>query len=299
MKVRMAQSGVVSNSVMAFIKTSRRAADTDSANEQPNDAENSDMDIFDNNSEASDASDVSTVKGSKSINIKSGLVTEEGLQPSDPPSGPPADEAPGNPTPEAPAVPDETNTLESPRVDAGGATGDAAVSETDAEEDTEGDKDYDSSATFYSDDEYSSYLSLSSGGSEGTGSAGSLSTSNGSLDTSLSSAESTSDCDDDDDDENTSGCESHGHDSWDDSSSADMSGDDETGSCYSSHDGSEYNSSQGSENDSDGSGISYSSSSDAGSSSSSEGATSLVWESVSDGSSYTAYSSECGSDVLG
>ena len=71
-KVRMAQSGVVPNAVMTFIKTSRRQTAEEDAN--------SDMDIFgDNQSTQSDqsvASDVSSVRGPKKINIKSGLVEE-------------------------------------------------------------------------------------------------------------------------------------------------------------------------------------------------------------------------------
>lgn len=70
-KVRMGQASVVPNTVMAFIKTSHR---------EPAEAEdaNSDMDIFEDDQSAnSDISDISSIRGDKKINVKSGLVTQE------------------------------------------------------------------------------------------------------------------------------------------------------------------------------------------------------------------------------
>lgn len=272
MKVRMAQSAVVPNAVMAFIKTSRREADAD---KQPNDAENSDMDIFDNRSEASD---VSTVKGSKSINIKSGLVREEDPQ---------ADDAPTNPTPKAPTEntgADEGDT----NADAeDGASDGVAISETGAG--VGKDEEYDSSATFCCDDEYSSDLSLDSSGSEDLsmdegGSEVSFSSDDGSYATSSASectVESVSAEDDSSDDGSDDASEEGSEDGSDD------------GSDDASEDGSDSASEDGSEDDSD---SCDSASSGADSSNSSEAATSLVWESVSDGSWYTADGSESGSD---
>lgn len=71
MKVRMAQSAVVANTVMVFMKTCSR----ETRSREASDSQHSDLDIYDNN-DSSDASDVSSVKGSKSINVKSGAVTE-------------------------------------------------------------------------------------------------------------------------------------------------------------------------------------------------------------------------------
>ncbi|CAN0298483.1 unnamed protein product [Ectocarpus sp. 6 AP-2014] len=80
MKIRMNQSAVVANTVMAFMKTCSREPRSREASE----SQHSDLDIYDNN-DSSDASDVSTVKGSKSINMKSGAVTQavEDTQPSE------------------------------------------------------------------------------------------------------------------------------------------------------------------------------------------------------------------------
>lgn len=80
-KVRMAQCSVVPNTVMTFIKTSRRQTGEEAVATSPTPSEedaNSDMDIFgDNQSTQSDQSDVSSVRGPKKINIKSGVVEEE------------------------------------------------------------------------------------------------------------------------------------------------------------------------------------------------------------------------------
>lgn len=70
-KVRMGQASVVPNTVTAFIKTSHR---------EPAQAEdaNSDMDIFEDDQSAnSDISDISSIQGNKKINVKSGLVTQD------------------------------------------------------------------------------------------------------------------------------------------------------------------------------------------------------------------------------
>lgn len=80
-KVRMAQCSVVPNTVMTFIKTSRRQTSPDAVVTSTTPSEedaNSDMDIFgDNQSTQSDQSDVSSVRGPKKIKIKSGVVQEE------------------------------------------------------------------------------------------------------------------------------------------------------------------------------------------------------------------------------
>lgn len=293
MKVRMAQSAVVPNSVMAFIKTSRREEDADDATEQPNDAENSDMDIFDNGSEASEAS---TVKGSKSINIKSGLVREEEPQ---------ADEAPTNPAPEPPTEstgPDEGATNADVQ---DCASDDMAVSETSAG--VGEDEEYDSSATFCCDDEYSSDLSLGSS-SDGSGSSGSEDLSmdddgseesfcsdDGSYATGLSSVGTIGSEDDSSDDGSVDG--SSGDASGDDTDDASEDGSVNCSSDDASGDDTDDASEDGSVDASeDGSDSCDSASRGADSSNSSEAATSLVWESVSDGSWYTAYGSESGSD---
>ena len=238
MKARMAQSAVVPNSVMAFITTSRRDTDAPEPEpepepEQTNDTGNSDMDIYDSNSEASD---VSSAKGSKSINIKSGLVTEEGsaVDAADDEQQPAAaqevetqQEPPTENTDSAESVPD---------------TQGAENREDEDEDDASDDISEESGATFFSDDEYSSRLSFGSSGSDG-----------GTADTTGSESD-------------TSSCRSSDASSDESFRSRDGTGDE---------------------------------SSDEGSSalSSSTDATSLVWESVSDGSSYTAYGPDSGSDM--
>ena len=74
-KVRMGQSSVVGNTVMHFVKTSPREAEAN----HPEDADYADKEapFSDDQSATSTASDVSSVPGSKNINIKSGLVTHE------------------------------------------------------------------------------------------------------------------------------------------------------------------------------------------------------------------------------
>ena len=295
MKVRMGQSAVVANAVMAFTKTSRQAQDA-------SEDRHSDMDIFeDNDSGDSASSDASSVKGSKSINVKSGVVTEDAED-----SNKTEDEPP--PPPEEHEKPTAEAEGDAPRADDRDTSGDRVDDHSSSDESGEEGRGDESSASFYSGDSYSSDLVLSSTDDSGSDTSTDLElpdTSGSSTDPEQSSGSSTgreqsdtssshgSDASTHSEGSDTPTCSDGSHTSShaeeSDATGGDASMDTDDHSSVDDSDCMSYYSSSGSDTaGSDSATRSEDTEDTTTEGSSGESLCSLHWESVSDGSSYTA-----------